>query len=238
MSDVYLDWQKVEGNFGDIRKTYVLITAVPKQYVDRMLHMLDSARLKAVALEVESQATARSLISEQAPDQAVLILDIATSRTSIIIFDSGVLEFTASVPLGGQALTEAIARNLGIPTEEAEELKRRVGVSPGPAYQQVAGAMKPVLESLLAEIRNAMRFQEEHSLSRKKVQRILLSGGGARLSGLTGWLSSAFSNEVNVALGDPFCRFAKDGRKFPKPLSPEESLGFTTAIGLALRLMQ
>ena len=150
IGQVYLDWLILQNNVigssakqsqgdgiataptgprnDDPSKMTVLITAAPRDYVDTYVAVLKEAGLRPAALEVESQATARSLVSDKYAREAVLIADIDTIRTSLIIYNKGVLEFTSSLPMAGNVFTEAISKALTIDTASAEKLKREVGL--------------------------------------------------------------------------------------------------------------
>ena len=60
------------------------------------------------AIEVETQATARSLVPKADAQSTFLILDISTVRSSMIIFDNEALHFTSSLPIAGNSFTEKI----------------------------------------------------------------------------------------------------------------------------------
>ena len=65
------------------------------------------------------------------------------------------------------------------------------------------------------------------------IQQVFLAGGGANLPGLPAFLESELNTKVGT--GDPWVNIAsKPFHKLP-PLSFEESLRYTTALGLALR---
>ncbi|MBI2356201.1 MAG: pilus assembly protein PilM [Candidatus Doudnabacteria bacterium] len=81
VDQVYLDWEVVSKSDD---KLAVLVAATQKDYVDSLIDTLKLARLKPVALELESQAVARCLIRRQDAAETVLILDIASVQTSFI----------------------------------------------------------------------------------------------------------------------------------------------------------
>ena len=251
ISQVYLDWvilgpapatdSATEGEPG--KKLNVLITAAPKGYVDDLVTLLKIAGLQPRALEVESQATARSLVPSS--KETVLIADIDTIRTSFIILENGVLQFTSSVPIAGDTFTESIAKALSLEFKEAEEIKRELGLD-GEAYK---GALKraflPVLNSLVTEIKNTIRFYEEHTDHERKISRVLLSGSSSKLKHLPSFLHEKLSQQqdgehvlrsmsgLRVELGNPWVNILKKSEM--PPLSREDSLSFATAIGLAMR---
>ena len=245
IGQVYLDWEILKGGGpaapGGASKMTVLITAAPRDYVDDFTRVLKEAGLIPLALEVEAQATARSLVANSA--ETVLILDINTLRASLIIFEDGTLQFTSSLPIAGEVFTETIARSLGLSSLEAEKLKRENGLLENKDEGKVRASLVPILNNLVMEIKNTIRFYEEHAESGKKISRILLSGSSGKLKGLDAFLQTALTgsgqdehplrslNGLKVELGNPWEKIIKGS----PPISREDSLSYSTAIGLAMR---
>src|SRR3989344_2631809 len=252
IGQVYLDWvildhgQSASQGGSEEGKMAVLITACPKDYIDQFVSVIKEAKLIPLALEVESQATARSLVSGNVMDETILIADIDTLRTSLIIFGKGILQFTSSVPIAGNLFTEELAKALSLDMDAAEKIKRESGIEDterlGPAVRK---ALIPVLNHLVDEMINTIRFYEEHSASGGKISRLLLSGGSSKLKHLPSFLhenlTHRLSNEhplrslpgLKVELGNPWGKILGQGQV--PPLSREDSLSYATAIGLALR---
>lgn len=241
IGQVYLDWMILPAPVTPDKKMTVLITAAPKDYVDDLTSILKEAGLRPAALEVESQATARSLVSNSS--ETVLILDIDTIRTSFIIYDKGTLQFTSSVPIAGNIFTESVAKLMGAGFEQAEQLKRKNGLDETHDNGLVKKALTPVLAGLVTEIKNTIRFYEEHSTTGGKISKILLSGGSSKLKHLPSFLAEKLSVPdphpmrsipgVKVELGNPWTMVLTPGQV--APISREDSLSYATAIGLAMR---
>ncbi len=242
VGQVYLDWVILDPNRPDGKMT-VLITASPKEYVDDLVNVIKAAGLAPLALEVESQATARSLISRT--DETVLIMDISTVRTSLIIYGQGALQFTSSLPVAGVVFTDSISKTLGIDFDQAEKLKIQYGLEAVGEGSKIKKALLPVLNTLLSEIKNTIRFYEEHSGETSKIHRLFLTGGSSKLKHLPSFLFDRLTRQdendhalrsipgLKVELGNPWVNVLKKGEV--PPLSREESLSFATVIGLALR---
>ncbi len=213
-------------------KMDVLVTASPKNYIDNFLEILKSAGLRPVAFEVESAAVLRALLSPQNRSKDFMILDMDTYRTSLIIASNGNLEYTSSVPIAGDAFTQSIARVLGISAEEAEKVKRETGLEDSSENSQAKAALAPVVDNLISEIRNTIRFHEEHAAN--KIEEIILAGGSAKLKNLAPYLREQFAAdrpEMDVRLGNPWVNVLQP----EKTPSIMDSLSYTTAIGLAIR---
>ncbi|MDE2311862.1 MAG: type IV pilus assembly protein PilM [Patescibacteria group bacterium] len=228
VDQVYLDWQRL-GVTGD--KMDVLMVASPREFVNQYLTALDIAGVKTSALEVESQSSLRSLLPPGAKD-TVLIVDLDATRSSLIMVEGGNLQFTSTVPIGGNNFTENIAKILGVSSVKAEDIKKRIGIANTVEYPNIKISLLPVLGSLSAEIKSILKFYGEHSS--KTVSKIILSGGGAKLKNLEAFLQPEFVEfpGLTVELGNPW--LGLPGLKQP-PLSPYDSLGFADAIGLAMR---
>lgn len=243
ISQVYLDWvilDPAKPNSPD-KKMTVLITASPRDYVDNLLGSLKEAGLKPLAFEIESQATARSLVSRL--NETVLIADISTARTGLIIYDKGTLQFTSSLAIAGSAMTESIAKGLSISMEDAEKRKLEIGIGDDDKVS-LKKYLAPVLANLVTEIKNTIRFFEEHSGESGRINRLILTGGSSKLKHLPSFLLESFNRAaeehplrsipgIKVELGNPWARVLKKGQT--PPMSREDSLSYSTAIGLALR---
>lgn len=230
VDQVYLDWQKI-GYSQD--KMNILIVASPKDFVDNYLSVFDTAGLKVVSLEVESQSCLRALLSPDKPESA-LVVDIGTSRTSLIMVEDGNLQFTSTVPIAGHNFTENIAKILGVSLLKAEEVKKKVGIANTADYPNIKTAVLPVLNNLTAEIKSILKFHNEHSS--KQAEKILLVGGGALMKNLPEFLSQEFPEFPGLLseVGNPWNGLP--GIKNIK-LPADSALTFTTAIGLAMRGM-
>lgn len=237
VDQVYLDWQIIKELPEKLR---LMVTAAPKDYIDALIQSLHLAHLVPRAMELESQATARALIGPEDLKRNVLIVDIATMQTSFIIVDSGIIQYTSSIPIAGNVFTESIARNLGLASGMAENLKRTAGLVVDVKEGNIRQAILPVLDNIVDEMKNVIKFFEEHEPEHKTIDKILLCGGSARLAGIVDYISGrmnlgAGARSIPVNLGNPFVNIGSLTLKESITLSPLDALGFTTVVGLALR---
>lgn len=233
---VYMDWQLLHTNKEDLE---VLVTATPKDYVDSFMSTLKQANLVPVALELESQAMARSLISKADHDQTVLIVDISSQQTNFVIVEDGNVKYTSSIPIAGNSFTESISKNLGISFDDAEKTKREQGLVADIKKGNIRQAILPLLDNIIDEIRNVIRYHAEHSQIHVTTWNIILSGGSSKLPGMTDYVAARL-NLVNsksvgtVVLGNPWVNIA-DTDKVKLPMSQVDALSYCTVAGLALR---
>jgi len=227
---VYYDWQFLDARDG---KRNVLTVAVSKDIVDGLMEVLSMAGLDAYGLEIESIASARSLIPREASSQDIfLIVDLGALRTSFIISEGNMPYFTSSIPFSSQGITDSISKMFKVGQKEAENIKKTQGIEHSIENSSIFNSIKDILENLSVEIEKTIDFYS--SVSQKGsvgVDKIIICGGGANLRGLVPYLTARLSKEVMV--GDPWVNLNM-GNRLPI-ISKEESVSYATAIGLAIK---
>lgn len=251
IDQVYLDFQIINPLNENIDHLDILIAVLPKKIVDQYLFCLKLAGLIPIAFEIESQAIARALVANEISSTPLLLIDLGANRTSFVIFSGTSLEFTSSLPISSKNFTDAIANNLKISQDEAEKLKHKYGLEdkielkingkskPSDEHGEIFESLVPVLTDLSEQIKKYLDYYQSHSLhgrltaGKKNVAKVLISGGGANLRGLAGFLSSEL--RLPVELANPWINILSKDKKESAGLSLKDSLSFCTAIGLALR---
>ena len=239
VEDVYLDCQQVIIENPQKDKIYVLLVALPKKIVDRCIKSLKLADLKPISLEVESQSTVRAIL-DQKKDKfpPSLILDIGATRTGFMIFSGTSLRFTTSIPVSSGNLTKSISKTLKIDFQKAEEMKIKYGISKRTKKaRKVFEALIPPLTDLVEQIKKYIEYY--HTRAQKdpsfvdgiKIEKIILTGGGAKMKGLKEFFQEEFG--LPTYLADPLIN-VEALSNFPK----NQALEYANAIGLALRAVQ
>ena len=228
LSEVTLAHQVIGETTQDTRqKTEVLLVAAPNRLIDKLLKVLKTAGLNPISLETEILAMSRSLV---APDsEATLLVDLGARATDIAIIEKGQVVFTRSISTAGEALTRAVAGELGLEAGQAEEYKKAYGVDPGKLEGKVSQAIEPILEVIVKEMEQAIQFYQQEK--EKTVKRIVLTGGTAILPEVVPLLAKKLTFETQI--GDPFSRVVQDSllAKIPK----NDLLFYTVAVGLAMK---
>lgn len=206
-------------------KMKVLLVASKKELVERVLTFARQLGAEVMGLESVLLSVSRTF-SSWSTDAPVLLCHCGALSTDMAVLDGGLFLVNHSVPTGGLALTRAIEKVLGLEPSQAEEYKRSYGLEEQELEGKVRGAILPVLNSIVAEIRKTVQYFQSEFPDRP-VKRFILSGGGAYLPGLVSYLADAFSLEV--VLGNPFERMAAEQVKLPR-----ESALFSVAAGLAM----
>ncbi len=215
----------------------VIITAFPKNIVESYVRVLKGVGLTLSALELESQAVARAIVSDIGTHSAKIIVDMGRMRTGIMVISGGAIIFTKTVEVGGKIFEENIARAMGVSLEKAGLIKKETGLDKKAYEGKVFSALMPACTVLADEIKRAFAYYRDgagytHGV-RPDVDLMLLAGGDASLFGLATYLSSAL--KIQTRLSDPFELFRKKSEHAIPPMPKNQALAFATAIGLALR---
>lgn len=218
-----------DGKNTQTNKMEVLLVAAPKALVDKYVSIMELAELNAVSAETEIIATSRAVGRSLPNVRTVMIVSLGAQSTDIAILRSGILMFTRSVSTGGEAITRAIAQNLDFNLTQAEEYKRAYGLQQDKLEGKIIAAAKPIMDTIIQEVKRAMAFYSE-KYKDEHVDTVILSGGTARLPGMVIYMAQALSCEVQLA--NPWVGIAKDARF---NVLNTEGANFSIAVGLALR---
>lgn len=191
---------------------------------------------------LEPMASAEACLTQDERELGVCLLDIGGGTTELIGYASGVVRHTAAIPVGGDHFTNDLAVGLRTPIPEAEKIKREHACAfrdlvVGDLAIEIASVgdrpPRTVFARMLSEIVEP-RAQELLMLVRDELRRgglesqipagIVMTGGGARLRGLTELAERVFNLPVRVAVPRGLAEMSEEVSQ------PE----YATAVGLVL----
>lgn len=219
IAEVAFDWQILEK---DKEKMKVLLVAVPQETVNQYKIIAEALKLKLEGLEPEIFSLGRIFGEE---GKVVSIFDFGTRSTTCTIIDNKVLKKSISFDIGGDFLSERIAKSLGVGFEEGERLKKEFGIK----EEKIKNIILPLINTILFEGQKIFNsFERETG---KEIDKIILTGGNANLPGILEYFKMELKKEVEI--GNPF-------KKIFYPPALENTLkeigpSFSIATGLALK---
>jgi len=209
----------------DAEKMLVLLTAVTRIHLTEHLDLLKEIGIDPPIIDLGPLALANSLLAaqEQADDSSLVMLDLGASRTILNVFSPGGLFFTRDIDVSGRKFTDEIQEHLQVSYDEAERIKKEG------SEKKLLEILKKPLDQLIFEIRRALTYYENRrGMSGFPI--MYLSGGGARLAGLSKYLHTTLG--MNIEELDAFRKLnIPDGKKPNSDLAPRLGL----AVGLAIR---
>jgi type IV pilus assembly protein PilM len=235
IQDVNLDYQILDrGDAASGKGTMdVLLVAAKKEKIADYTGVIAQAGRTAVVVDVDAFALQNAYEVNYGidPNAVVVLLNAGASATNINILQGDQSVFTRDISIGGNAYTEALQRELNLPFETADALKRGLPVD-GVTYDDARPVLRAVTENVMLEIQKTFDFFKATATS-DKIDRIVVSGGASRAEGFTEMLTDRF--EAPVEIFDPFKRIACDAKKFGAASSADVAPTVAVAVGLALR---
>ena len=235
IQDVNLDYQILNpGTNGDSQGTMeVLLVAAKKEKIADYTGVISQAGRSPIIVDVDAFALQNAYEVNYGiePNRVVVLLNAGASATNINIIHGDQSVFTRDISIGGNAYTESLQRELSLPFETADALKRGLPVE-GASYDDAKPVLRAVTENVMLEIQKTFDFFKA-TASSEKIDRIMLSGGASRAEGFTEMLSERF--EAPVESFDPFRKISFDQKKFKSESPSDLASTAAVAVGLALR---
>lgn len=238
LNEAYYDWQTLGESEGKIDHMDILTAVAPKSVIDPYNNLIKNAGFIPKIFELESIASSRAIIKNLKTEKPTMIVNLGSTQISFVIFSGEAPRFSTSIntPFRNH-LTYYISDHLKISMEEAEKLKRVVGIDKAKYEGKIFEALEPAIKNIVSQIQDYSDYygshpQHEH-ISTPKISKIILCGGDANLTGIAPYLSTAL--KLPVELGNPWVNILPAPLK-EIPLMPyEKSLAFTSCLGIALR---
>ena len=185
LDEVVWDYQIVGGGMGE--EIQVVLVAIKVDLLDEINSAVEGTGLQTSIVDVAPMALYNAFrYSYPELGDCSLLLDIGARTTNILFIESGRI-FLRSIPLGGSAITAAIAREFNESFAAAETRKKRDGfVGLGGAYAESADPDVARVSKIARSTMTRLHAELMRSITHYRAQqqgnrpaRIFLCGGGA-----------------------------------------------------------
>src|SRR2546427_4355345 len=183
ISDVNLDYH-VTGSTPD--EIHVLMAACKRDKVANLKQTIQLAGKQPVVIDVDAFALQNcyELNYDPQPGQVVALLNIGASTTNINILNGARSVFTRDATFGGNQYTSLLQKELSLPFELAEQVKRGIPVPDDVEHGEIERILDTVSDILALEIQKTMDFYRATVEDGESAgQRILVCGGRSQLRG-------------------------------------------------------
>lgn len=133
-----------------------------------------------LALEGKLPAPGASDSADDFEEEVTMALDIGAESTDVLVGHSRSF-WTRVMPFGGSDFTKALVKELKLTFADAERQKRQPFTAP--AAHVVDRALDGAFQAFAAELQRTMTYYGTQQ-RRRRIGRVILLGGGARLHGL------------------------------------------------------
>lgn len=229
ISEVVLDYtvfNQYEDDRG-VKKQQIFLVAVEKDIVKRYQELFRLAGLNLKVLEIEGLSLARVITTGDPTN--TLTIDIGGRSTTLAIMGGGLLKYNTQIDYAGGSLTQAVSSGLNINVRRAEELKKQRGMVGAGGEYELSTLMAPYLDAIIGEAKRVKYSYEKDYKAR--IERIVLSGGGANLKGIEEYVSREF--QLPALKADPTTRVNYSPNL--APVLKDVGAQFAVSFGLALK---
>ncbi|HEY8588547.1 MAG TPA: type IV pilus assembly protein PilM [Naasia sp.] len=209
-----------------------LLVAAVRGAVESNVEAAVAAGLDPVAVDLIPFALTRALLP-LGDDSHSALVHIGATTTSVVFVDGGVPQFVRIIPAGGDDVTRALVTRFDIEPSEADRKKRELGLGK-PSSADDRATVEVMFETtgeLLTSLRNTFAFYL-NTRSLTGLDRIVLSGGGAQLDGLSTALGEVSRLPVEVV--DPASGFTL-ADTVDATVFGDKRGDYAVALGLTLR---
>ncbi|MBP7776821.1 MAG: type IV pilus assembly protein PilM [Acidobacteria bacterium] len=233
IQDVNLDYQILTPVAERQGTMDVLLVAAKKDKIADYTGIVSAVGKKAVVVDVDAFALQNAFETNYADDvgKIVALINAGASAININLVSGGTSLFTRDVGIGGNAFTEAVQKELGLPFEGAEDAKRGLPVD-GVRSDDVRPVLHAVMENVLLEIEKTFDFFKATSAS-DHIDRIIVSGGASMVEEFETALRERLGTEVERF--DPFRNVPIDPAALQGGSAADYAPVCAVAMGLALR---
>ena len=185
---------------------------------------IERAHLTAAGYVLAPYAAAKSVLAEDEFSLGVSVIDMGGATTSFAIFHDGNLVFSDVIPLGGQHITNDIARGLSTSIAHAERMKTlwgsalasevdesemvavpMLGERGTDAFQKMPKSMlSGIIRPRLEEIFELLRYRMETcGAAQFAGYRVVLTGGASQLTGAREVAAQWLGRQVRLGVPAP-----------------------------------
>ncbi|MEN8150661.1 MAG: pilus assembly protein PilM [Planctomycetota bacterium] len=199
--EVSADWVRLDIPEAVSGDNTILVALAKNQALLPRIQMLSGAGLKVRGGCPNSIGMFHSFVtSAKIPeDEVTLLMHIGAENTDIAIQKDGRLLFARNVSGGGRLFTEAIMSQFNVKYERAEKMKvQKADVTPKASVsyedslaEKVSNAVLGVTGQFVSMVHSSVMFAKAQTkIKDLNVDRVVLTGGGANLKGLSDYLGS------------------------------------------------
>ena len=207
-----------KGMYGSTLKAHLHVMAAPSNVLRNFMACLSAAHLDVAAFVAAPHASALATLVPDEMDLGAVLIDMGGGATSLITYVNNRATFVASVPLGGNHITQDISRVLSTPLAHGERIKAlygsaaslssderetltvpQIGEGEGGhemvvTKSQLNQIIQPRLEEILMLLKQKLAAHPESAL----LNRVILTGGASQLTGVRDFAAHILGKQVRL----------------------------------------
>lgn len=223
-----------------VEELEALFVAIKDDLATAICTVLLDADIDVLSVEVSPTALYNAARANMfGEDTCDMILDLGGRGSNLIIMD-GDRVFIRSIPIGGNTITQQIAKEFSIALEDAEEMKRKHGfVALGGAYEDSDSEVAATISKIARNVMTRLHGEINRSINAwrsmfggNRPQALFISGGSSIIPYVPHFLNEKLGLEVSFLNTFPVINFSDS---IDKQELLEVAHLFPPLIGLAVR---
>ncbi len=228
IKSVELDFQ-ILNPFDEGLQMEILLVAAKRELVDNKVSLLLDAGLSPVAIDVDAFALHNAFEHNypEAMEGIVALVNVGHETTNVNVLENGNPILTRDIPFGSRRVREDLQREKGLTAEQAEDVVQ--------GREELAD-LSTLVDASADEVAVGIERASAFLMTRQDgggLGRIYLSGGGARIPGMTSALSTRMNLETDLV--NPFEQVPVQPAASETILLEEAAPMLLLPLGLALR---
>lgn len=231
-----LDTVKNDDSENALDKLRVLVVAYPKNMAEAYLNLLQDAKLKPCALDVNFNSINKLLRSEcdingkpYSTEETVAVIDMGAESINVDILSKGNMNFSRMITSGGNAIDKHIALKKDITLMDAEKMKIQYcdlsGENSIEHMEELNSIIKDDVNKWMEEINRIIHYYKNKNVG-NRIEKVYIHGGSSKLNGIEKYMERGLNlplvkikSTSNVVLGK-----GEDGADFEHYLNAAGSI--------------
>ncbi len=233
IDDICLDFQIVREDIG-ANQMEILLVAAKKETVQSHAELIREADLRPVLVDVDAFAVQNAWeATNGGPSEDVVgLMNVGADVTSICVIQNGTPYFTRDLNVGTNRLVEEFQKEFGVSFDEARDFVAHPEKVDEADADRLVEIVRSVAQDLSTGIDRSISYLRT-SGDAESIDRVVLSGGGARFPGLQDLLAEHGQYEVEI--GDPLSGVGYEPEVFANEDVDALAPLLTVGVGLGLR---
>ena len=235
LEDLYYHWY-VLPNHEETGKRDVILAGTKRVIVDQYLQIMDKLSLNVSIIDCGCLCLFNMFAYNYNSEKGLsLLINVGASLTQIVFIGNGEYLYSREIPIAGNNITEALAKDLKKTFSQAEMIKIKASEHQKDYPKEVL----MLITNKVIELNSEIGITIDYFLNNKKICKdfdkiefVKISGGGSSTYNFIKIISENFN--LPTELINPFKKISFSNEKVSKKIEEKKSI-YTLATGLSLR---
>ena len=170
----------------------LFVAALTKKSIRDCIEKVEGNLGEVSIIDISSTALAVQIIDNKKPAVCGIILDIGHDSTTAAFYEDDAIVHVRSLAFGGEHITAALAADLSMDMDKAEQLK----ISKD--YPEAATSIGDACRNFCSELKNTIEYMKLNGVLQNEPAQIIITGGGSLFIPLRKELENYFSCPVET----------------------------------------